>query len=269
MAERTPHVHVRGVSKHFTHKRTTNCVLADIGIEVASGEFLTLIGPSGCGKSTLLNLIAGLIEPDSGSIDVNGKPVTGPGCDRGMVFQQHVLLPWMTAYENVRFGLDCALGDRLSEERHDLALHYLKVVHLEDAKDKRPGQLSGGMQQRVGIARAFAIQPQVLLLDEPFGSLDALTRVSLQGHLLDAWESERKTVVMVTHDVDEAIILSDRILVMSHGPAARIRQEVVVPFDRPREKDQLFRDPDFYDLRASLLSVLTREIEDEAALIGQ
>lgn len=266
MADPGAHVVVRGVSKHFTHKRKTTCVLKDIDLEVSDGEFLTLIGPSGCGKSTLLNLIAGLIPPDEGSISVDGKPVTGPGRDRGMVFQQHVLLPWMTAYQNIRFALDCALADRSSDERHELALHYLKVVHLEDAKDKKPSQLSGGMQQRVGIARAFAIQPKVLLLDEPFGSLDALTRVSLQDHLLDAWESERKTVVMVTHDVDEAAMLSDRILVMSHGPAARFRQEVVVSFDRPRTKERLFRDPDYYELRASLLSVLTREVEDDELL---
>jgi nitrate/nitrite transport system ATP-binding protein len=266
MAELDAYVSVRGVSKHFFNRKVTNCVLEGIDVDVASGEFLTVIGPSGCGKSTLLNMIAGLVMPDEGTIVVDGKPVTAPGCDRGMVFQQHVLLPWMTAYENVRFGVDCALASRAADERHKLALHYLKVVHLEDAKDKKPSQLSGGMQQRVGIARAFAIQPKVLLLDEPFGSLDALTRVSLQDHLLHAWESERKTVLMVTHDVDEAITLSDRILVMSHGPAARIRQEVVVPFARPRDKERLLRDPDYYELRASLLSVLTREVESDAVL---
>jgi nitrate/nitrite transport system ATP-binding protein len=268
MAEAPAHVAVLGVSKHFSDRTATNHVLAAIDIHVAQGEFLTIIGPSGCGKSTLLNMIAGLVAPDQGLILLDGQPVTGPGRDRGVVFQQHVLLPWMTAYQNVRFGLDCALGDRPADERHDLAMHYLKVVHLEDATHKKPGQLSGGMQQRVGIARAFAIQPKVLLLDEPFGSLDALTRVSLQDHLLDAWESERKTVVMVTHDVDEAIMLSDRILVMSHGPAARIRQELVVPFARPRDKERLMRDPGYYELRASLLSVLTREVESEEALPG-
>jgi len=266
MNDRSARVVVEGVSKSFVDRRTTNCVLEGIDLTVADGEFLTLIGPSGCGKSTLLGMIAGLSMPDEGAIVLDGKPVTGPGCDRGVVFQQHVLLPWMTAYENVRFALDCAMEDRPAEERHELALHYLKVVHLEEAKDKKPGQLSGGMQQRVGIARAFAIQPKVLLLDEPFGSLDALTRISLQDHLLHAWESERKTVVMVTHDVDEAIMLSDRILVMSHGPAARIRLELIVPFERPRHKEQLLRDPDYYELRASLLSVLTREIVDDEVL---
>lgn len=266
MPELDAYVSVRGVSKHFLNRKVINCVLEGIDVDVARGEFLTVIGPSGCGKSTLLNMIAGLVMPDEGTIVVDGKPVTAPGCDRGMVFQQHVLLPWMTAYENVRFGVDCALASRTADERHKLALHYLKVVHLEDARDKKPSQLSGGMQQRVGIARAFAIQPKVLLLDEPFGSLDALTRVSLQDHLLHAWESERKTVLMVTHDVDEAITLSDRILVMSHGPAARIRQEVVVPFARPRDKERLLRDPDYYELRASLLSVLTREVERDEVL---
>jgi len=213
MAELDAYVSVRGVSKHFFNRKVTNCVLEGIDVDVASGEFLTVIGPSGCGKSTLLNMIAGLVMPDEGTIVVDGKPVTAPGCDRGMVFQQHVLLPWMTAYENVRFGVDCALASRAADERHKLALHYLKVVHL-----------------------------------------------------LHAWESERKTVLMVTHDVDEAITLSDRILVMSHGPAARIRQEVVVPFARPRDKERLLRDPDYYELRASLLSVLTREVESDAVL---
>ena len=254
---------VAGVSKSYGDRKASSCVLESIDFDVAEGEFVTLIGPSGCGKSTLLNMIAGLVLPDAGSIVLDGRPITRPGSDRGVVFQQHVLLPWMTAYENVRFGLDCTMADRPALERHELALHYLKVVHLEEAKDKRPGQLSGGMQQRVGIARAFAIQPKVLLLDEPFGSLDALTRLSLQDHLLDAWESERKTVVMVTHDVDEAIVLSDRILVMSHGPAAGIKQQLTVPFPRPRDKERLLRDTDYYELRASLLSILTREAASE------
>jgi nitrate/nitrite transport system ATP-binding protein len=254
-------LHLRKVTKSFSVGKTSSEVIGPTDVAVEQGQFVTVIGPSGCGKSTLLGLVAGLVEHDSGELWLDGAPITGPGHDRGMVFQQHVLLPWMTARDNVLFGLDCARPELPTAERRALAERYLELVHLGNAADKRPGQLSGGMQQRVGIARAFALQPKVLLLDEPFGALDALTRLSLQAELLRAWETERRTVLMVTHDVDEAIVLSDRILVMGQGPSATIIQDVPVDFARPRSPEELNRDPRYYELRASLLSALTAPLQ--------
>lgn len=250
-------LHLEKISKGYNHKKEWNPIVGETDITIDEGQFVALLGPSGCGKSTVLGMIAGLTEPDAGIIWLDRRPITGPGHDRGVVFQQHVLLPWMTARENVLFGLDCARPNLAKSEREDLADHYLDTVKLGHAKDRRPKELSGGMQQRVGIARAFALQPKVLLLDEPFGALDALTRVELQNELLRLWEGERRTVVMVTHDVDEAIVLSDRILVMSHGPEATVKEDIPVNFARPRSQDELNKDPRFYDLRSSLLASLT------------
>jgi nitrate/nitrite transport system ATP-binding protein len=248
-----------GIIKNYAVRKSTVQVLSPTTFGIERGEFVTLIGPSGCGKSTLLGIVAGLTEPDGGELTLDGAPITGPGRDRGVVFQQHVLLPWLSARDNILFALDTARGELPAQERSDLADRYLELVHLTAAADKRPGQLSGGMRQRVGIARALALQPKMLLLDEPFGALDALTRATLQRELLHAWESERRTVMMVTHDVDEAILLSDRILVMSHGPQALIIRDIRVPFSRPREADLLAQDPTYFELRAALLSALIRE----------
>jgi nitrate/nitrite transport system ATP-binding protein len=248
------------VSKAFTTKKTRQPAIDGISLVVHDGEFVALIGPSGCGKTTIINLLAGLLRPDAGTIQLGGSAITGPGADRGVVFQHHVLLPWMTAYENVRFALDCTMPRVPAAERDRLARHYLAVVELAGAGDKKPGQLSGGMQQRVGLARAFAIQPKVLLLDEPFGSLDAVTRVVLQEQLLRIWEAERRTVVMVTHDVDEALLLADRVVVLSHGPGAVVRREVSVPFPHPRDRARVVRESAYHGLRGELLSLLTREL---------
>lgn len=256
----TAHLAVRGVSKSFTSKRETTQVLAPLDLELERGEFVALVGPSGCGKSTLLSIIAGLLERDAGTLELGGEPITGPGPDRGVVFQQHVLLPWLTAQENVRFAVDCARVDLSESAREELTRTWIKAVHLEHAAGRRPGQLSGGMQQRVGLARAFALEPEVLLLDEPFGALDALTRISLQDQLLEVWDSQRRTVVMVTHDVDEALLLSDRVVVMSHGPSAHIKEEFLVPFSRPRDRIALARTQDYNDLRAAMLQSLTAEL---------
>lgn len=256
---------LENVEKWYPAKPHWNQVLAPTSLTVDEGQFVTLIGPSGCGKSTVLSMIAGLTEPDGGLLWLDRRPITGPGHDRGVVFQHHVLLPWLTARENVLFALNCARAELPKRERADLADHYLDMVKLAAHKDKKPAQLSGGMQQRVGIARAFALRPKVLLLDEPFGALDALTRLDLQGELLRLWESERRTVVMVTHDVDEAIVLSDRILVMSHGPAATITQDIPVPFARPRNQSDLNRDQTFYELRGTLLDSLTAPRPEVAA----
>jgi nitrate ABC transporter ATP-binding subunit len=247
---------VDGISKTFATKKAKFQVFDRLCLTVQESEFLAIIGPSGCGKSTLINLIAGLLTPDQGTIWLAGQPVTKPGADRGVVFQHHLLLPWMTAYENVRFGLDCTMPHASAAERDRIARHYLAMVQLDGAHDKKPSQLSGGMQQRVGIARAFAIRPRVLLLDEPFGAVDAVTRLTLQGQLLRIWELERRTVVLVTHDVDEAL-LADRIVVMSSGPGAVFRKDLAVPFPRPRARTALLRDPAYHEFRAELLALLT------------
>ena len=190
------------LGKSFAVRGAAVKVFDNISLRVAEGEFVTVVGPSGCGKSTLLNILAGLLGADRGEVSLGGRPVTGPGTDRGVVFQDHVLLPWLTAFENVRFALDCTMREASPVERSRPACKYLCLVGLRDDLDKKPAQLSGGMRQRVCLARVFAIQPRVLLLDEPFSALDALTRLALQDHLLHLWEAERKTVVMVTHDVD-------------------------------------------------------------------
>jgi bicarbonate transport system ATP-binding protein len=256
----TPAVELRGVSKEFRVQGKPFRALDNVSLSVAPGEFVALIGPSGCGKSTLLNLVAGLELPTAGQVLCDGQPVRGPGADRGMVFQHHGLLPWMTAYDNVRFALDCVLRERSTAERDALARQYLQLVGLSGALHKRPSQLSGGMKQRVGLARAFAANPRVLLLDEPFAALDALTRATLQLALVQLWERERKTVLLVTHDIDEAIFLADRIVVFTHGPAATIRAALASPFPRPRDREALLEEPSYRALHRDLLAMLMAEL---------
>jgi nitrate/nitrite transport system ATP-binding protein len=231
--------------------------LDSISMEVAKNEFVCLIGHSGCGKSTLLNLIAGLLLPSAGSIVCEQKPIRGPGPDRAMVFQSHALLPWMTCYENVHLAAKQVFGRTLTPAQlKDKVEEALTLVHLEHAMHKYPYEISGGMKQRVGIARALAAAPRVLLLDEPFGALDALTRASLQDELVRIVESIRSTVVMVTHDVDEAILLSDRIMMMTNGPAARIGDVLEVALPRPRDRLLLATSPQYAAYRQHLLKFL-------------
>lgn len=231
--------------------------LESISIEVGKDEFVCLIGHSGCGKSTLLNLIAGLLLPTSGSITCEDKPVRGPGPDRAMVFQSHALLPWMTCYENVHLAVKQVFDRSLSAaEVKDKAEEALKLVRLDHAMNKYPFEISGGMKQRVGLARALAVEPRVLLLDEPFGALDALTRASLQDELVRLVESIRSTVVMVTHDIDEAILLGDRIVMMTNGPAARIGDVLDVALRRPRDRRALAASPEYAAYRQHLLKFL-------------
>jgi nitrate/nitrite transport system ATP-binding protein len=227
-------------------------ILTGIDLTIRKGEFVTLIGHSGCGKSTLLNLVAGLIKPTRGAILLAGKHVDGPGPDRGVVFQNHSLLPWLTCFQNVHLAVERVFKDRLRERTHAA----LELVGLAQAEQKYPHQLSGGMKQRVGIARALAIEPKVLLLDEPFGALDALTRATLQDELMRIVGQTGATVLMVTHDVDEAVLLSDRVVMMSNGPSARIGEILEVPLPRPRERLRLAHDPRFMDLRAAVLEFL-------------
>jgi nitrate/nitrite transport system ATP-binding protein len=231
--------------------------LDSISIDVAKNEFVCLIGHSGCGKSTLLNLIAGLLLPTAGSIVCEGKPVHGPGPDRAMVFQSHALLPWMTCYENVHLAAKQVFDRSLpAAQVKDKAEQALKLVHLEHAMHKFPYEISGGMKQRVGLARALVVEPRVLLLDEPFGALDALTRASLQDELVRLVESIRSTVVMVTHDIDEAILLGDRIVMMTNGPAARLGDELEVALPRPRDRLALATSAQYADYRKQLLKFL-------------
>ena len=255
----TEQLTVEAITKGFSHRRRGfQPVLGEISFSVEEGEFVTIIGPSGSGKSTLLKVLAGLELPDSGRVCLEGRPITEPSRRLGVVFQQHVLLPWLTAEQNVIFALDAdGRSDRSPAQKEELAEKWLDLVHLSEAADKKPGQLSGGMQQRVGIARAFALESEVLLLDEPLGALDALTRHSLQQQLLHLSEQEKRTFVLVTHDVDEALMLSDRILVLSQGPGARVQQDIRVPFGRPRDREAVESSEEYITLRRELLESLT------------
>ncbi|MBV8032012.1 MAG: ABC transporter ATP-binding protein, partial [Betaproteobacteria bacterium] len=229
--------------------------LRGIDLTVRKGEFVSLIGHSGCGKSTLLNLVAGLLKPTEGTVLLAGKHIDGPGPDRGMVFQNHSLLPWLTCFENVYLAVE-RVFDEKKESLRARTHAALELVGLSHAEGKYPHEVSGGMKQRVGIARALAIEPKVLLLDEPFGALDALTRATLQDELLRIVAKTNATVLMVTHDVDEAVLLSDRVVMMTNGPEARIGEILDVPLRRPRERLALAHEPQFMDLRARVLEFL-------------
>src|SRR6186713_1113447 len=223
-------------------------IVKDFNLRIKKGEFVTLIGHSGCGKSTVLSMLAGLNDITGGGIILAGRELSGPGPDRGVVFQSPCLLPWMTAYENVMLGVDQVFYTASREERREIVEYYLTVVGLGDAMHKRPGELSQGMRQRVGIARAFALKPKMLLLDEPFGMLDSLTRYELQQVLIDLWSKNNITALMVTHDVDEALFLSDRVVCMTDGPAAEVGDILPVNFPRPRERKAVMEHPDYYPL---------------------
>lgn len=230
----------------------------DINLAINKGEIISIIGHSGCGKSTIINAIAGMLAPSKGQVKLDGKVITGPGPDRGMVFQNYSLLPWLTVYQNIYQAVDAALKRSTKQEKHDLVERYLKMVGLWDHRHKHPGHISGGMKQRVAIARAFAVDPAVLLLDEPFGALDALTKASLHLELLKMWNATQrsKTIVMVTHDIEEAVFLSDRIVVMKDGPGASIREIENVHLPRPRSKRETINLHEYKSIRERLLSLL-------------
>ena len=230
-------------------------ILSGIDLTIRKGEFVTLIGHSGCGKSTLLNLVAGLIKPSAGALILAEREIAGPGPDRGVVFQNHSLLPWLTCFENVYLAVERVFKEDLKRRTHAA----LELVGLSHAENKYPHQVSGGMKQRVGIARALAMEPKVLLLDEPFGALDALTRATLQDELMRIVARTGSTVLMVTHDVDEAVLLSDRVVMMTNGPAARIGEVLPVSLPRPRERLALAHDARFMELRAAVLEFLYRK----------
>ncbi len=238
------------------------CVLKDISLDVQEGEFIVLLGHSGCGKSTLMNAIAGMSNPTEGGVILQGTEVTEPGPDRMMVFQNYSLLPWLTAAENVHLAVSATMPKASKAERARITDEHLDMVGLTASAHKRPGELSGGMKQRVAIARALAIRPKVLLLDEPFGALDALTREEVQDQLLEIWEATRTTVVMITHDIDEAILLADRLVMLTNGPEATIGEIFDVPFERPRSRAEIGEDPRYYALRNQVLDFLYERFGD-------
>jgi nitrate/nitrite transport system ATP-binding protein len=253
----TAYLKVDHIDKHFDRAGSRTEVLKDVELVIDEGEFVSIIGHSGCGKSTLLNLIAGLTQVSSGAILLENQEVNAPGPERAVVFQNHSLLPWLTVYENVNLAVSKVFGStKTKAERHDWIIRNLDLVRMSHAKDKRPAEISGGMKQRVGIARALAMEPKILLLDEPFGALDALTRAHLQDAVMDIHLRLKNTMIMITHDVDEAVLLSDRIIMMTNGPAARIGEVLDVPLPRPRKRLELAGDRIYLKSREAVLKFL-------------
>ncbi|MFN4207695.1 ABC transporter ATP-binding protein [Rhizobium rosettiformans] len=245
------------IDKSFERGGVRTEVLKDITLTIDKGEFVSIIGHSGCGKSTLLNLIAGLTRVSAGAVLLENLEVNAPGPDRAVVFQNHSLLPWLTVYENVNLAVSKVFSGRKTKaEKHDWVMHNLDLVQMAHAKDKRPAEISGGMKQRVGIARALSMEPKVLLLDEPFGALDALTRAHLQDAVMEIHGRLGNTMIMITHDVDEAVLLSDRIVMMTNGPAARIGEILEVPIARPRNRIELASDRTYLKCREAVLKFL-------------
>jgi nitrate/nitrite transport system ATP-binding protein len=252
-----PYLKIDHVDKSFTRGAFVTDVLRDVSLEVGQGEFVSIIGHSGCGKTTLLNIVAGLVPITQGAVLLENREVNSPGPDRAVVFQNHSLLPWLTVYDNVRLAVDKVFArTRSRAERHQWTMHNLELVQMAHAKDKRPAEISGGMKQRVGLARALAMEPKVLLLDEPFGALDALTRAHLQDSVMAIHQKLGNTVLMITHDVDEAVLLSDRIVMMTNGPAARIGEILDVPLQRPRKRLALAGDAIYLKCRQRVLEFL-------------
>ncbi|PZO03886.1 MAG: nitrate ABC transporter ATP-binding protein [Hyphomicrobiales bacterium] len=245
------------VDKTFQRGATSTNVLKDISLDIVKGEYVSVIGHSGCGKSTLLNIIAGLTPITAGAVLLEGKEVRDPGPERAVVFQNHSLLPWLTVYDNVALAVNKVFGGRKTKaERHDWIMHNLDLVQMAHARDKRPAEISGGMKQRVGIARGLSMEPKVLLLDEPFGALDALTRAHLQDSIMQIHATLGNTMIMITHDVDEAVLLSDRIVMMTNGPSARIGEVLDVRLERPRKRLDLVSDRTYIAAREAVLKFL-------------
>ncbi|WP_211228032.1 ABC transporter ATP-binding protein [Azovibrio restrictus] len=259
-------VQIENVGQTFDTKNGKFVALRDVNLDIREGEFVTLIGHSGCGKSTLLNLIAGLTKPSSGSMLCDGREIAGPGPERAVVFQNHSLLPWLTCYDNVYLGVERVFGGKEGKARLKERTHAaMALVGLSHAEIKYPHEISGGMKQRVGIARALAMEPKILLMDEPFGALDALTRANLQDELMKIMAATGATTVMVTHDVDEAVLLSDRVVMLTNGPAATIGEILDVKLEHPRNRLALANDPHFVECRAAILEFLYQKQLKKAA----
>jgi nitrate/nitrite transport system ATP-binding protein len=253
----TAYLKLDHVDKTYSRGAVETEVLTDITLGIEKGEYVSIIGHSGCGKSTLLNIIAGLVPATRGGVLLESREVNTPGPDRAVVFQNHSLLPWLTTYDNVRLAVDKVFsGIKSRAQRHDWTMRNLELVQMAHARDKRPAEISGGMKQRVGLARALAMEPKVLLLDEPFGALDALTRAHLQDSVMAIHQKLGNTVLMITHDVDEAVLLSDRIVMMTNGPAARIGEVLEVPLARPRRRLELAANQVYLKCRQRVLEFL-------------
>lgn len=246
------------VIEHVSKTYGSYTVLDGIDLTVYEGEFICLIGHSGCGKSTLLDMVSGFRKPSSGEVRLQTKRITQPGPDRMVVFQNYSLLPWMSAFENIYLGVNSVYTEKSKSEKEKIVRQNLELVGLSEAADKKPGELSGGMKQRVCIARALALRPKVLILDEPFGALDAITKEDMQEELLKIWRDNRVTVLMITHDIDEALFLADRLVMMTNGPAAKIGEVLNIPFSRPRDRTRIMEDPEYYNLRNYALDFLFR-----------
>jgi bicarbonate transport system ATP-binding protein len=242
----TPFLLLENVSKVYPTPKGPYTVLDGVNLSVDSGEFICLIGHSGCGKSTLLNMVAGFNQPTDGIVQLDNQPILEPGPDRMMVFQNYALLPWRTAWENVYLAVNAVYKDKSKAEKEEITRQNIALVGLTEAAHKTPAQISGGMKQRVAIARALSIRPQVLILDEPFGALDPITKEELQEELLNIWSDRRCTVLMITHDLDEALFLADRLVMMTNGPHAKIGEILDIPFDRPRDRTLIMEDPTYY-----------------------
>jgi nitrate/nitrite transport system ATP-binding protein len=257
-ARKQAYLTFNNVGQVFNTQRGPFEALKEINLEVAQGEFICVIGHSGCGKSTLLNMVSGFLQPSSGSVTLNDVPIDRPGPDRMVVFQNYSLLPWKTVEQNVDLAVKAARPELDAAARALTVEHHLEMVGLMEARQKRPAQISGGMRQRVAIARALAVRPEVLVLDEPFGALDAITKEELQEELLAIWREHKPTVLMITHDIDEALFLSDRIVMMTNGPSATIGEIMDVPFERPRRFETIQDDPRYAQLRNHALDFLYR-----------
>jgi bicarbonate transport system ATP-binding protein/nitrate/nitrite transport system ATP-binding protein len=253
---------IEGVNKIYPTAEGPYTVLDEINLKVQEGEFVCIIGHSGCGKSTLLNMISGFNTPTNGIVWLQGQPIKEPGPDRMMVFQNYCLLPWLNVFENVYLAVDSVFPRKSQAEKRAIVREHLAMVGLTEASEKKPSQISGGMKQRVAIARALAIRPQVLILDEPFGALDAITKEELQEELLQIWQEHQVTVLMITHDIDEALFLADRLVMMTNGPAANIGEVLTIPFSRPRNRRRIMENPEYYHLRNHALDFLYRRCEN-------
>src|SRR6266545_5410017 len=258
------YVELSNLGKIYPTPNGPAVIIRDFNLRIRKGEFVALIGHSGCGKSTVLSMLAGLNDISGGGIILAGKELAGAGPDRGVVFQSPCLLPWLTAFQNVMLGVNQAFYTASKEERRQIAEYYLTVVGLGEAIHKRPAELSQGMRQRVGIARAFALSPKMLLLDEPFGALDTLTRFELQQVLMGLWQRNHITALMVTHDVDEALFLADRIVMMTNGPEAEVGDILEVPFSRPRDRKAVMEHSRYYECREYLITFLDERAEQKS-----
>jgi nitrate/nitrite transport system ATP-binding protein len=251
-------VRLQGISKSYGSSKGLTEVLTGVNLEVKRGEFVAIVGYSGAGKTTLMSIIAGLTQPDAGTVTLNGKPVKGPGPDRGMVFQNYSLLPWLTVYGNVRLAVDQVFPSWTEQQKHERVERYVAMVNLSHARDRRPSELSGGMRQRVAVARALAMDPEILLLDEPLSALDALTRSVLRSEIERIWLENQKTVIMVTNDVDEGILLADRIIPLTAPPRATLGTAIEIDLERPRDPKALNHDEQFKRLRNQVIDSLLR-----------